>query len=50
MSMNTVLLLLKIYEYLEAVEHLGTWRLVTPGNVSELEAKVRLENYDIPVT
>jgi len=42
MSVETVWLLLKICEYLKAVGRLGTWRVVTSGNISELETKVTL--------
>jgi hypothetical protein len=42
LSMDTVRLMLKFCEYLKAVVRLGTWRLVTSGNISVLETKVRL--------
>jgi hypothetical protein len=48
--MDTLLLLLNICEHLKAVGRLGTWRLVTSGNISELETKVRLKNIELTVT
>ena len=50
MSMETVLMLLNICEHLKAVGRLGTWRLFTSGNISELETKVRLKIFELTVT
>ena len=49
LRLETVGLLLKICEHLKAVWLLGTWRLVTLRNTSELETKVHLENFGFTV-
>jgi hypothetical protein len=49
LSMDTVWLLINNCEHLKTVGRLGTWRRVSPDDVSDLKTKIRSENLDLKI-